>query len=246
MNIIVTENYAKSCEIAAEEIINLVLENPKAKLGLATGGTAQNVYPCLVDAYERKRVSFANVSTVNLDEYIGMSPDNPLSYRKCMDDWFFDKVDIDKKNTYVPSGENDIQDEIAIFNKKLYNDKMLDFQLLGVGVSGHIGFNEPNAFLTSGVHVENLDQSTIDSNSRFFKSKDEVPNTSITMGIGDIMKAKKIVLIATGENKANVMKELLLNDEIKTQVPVTMLKMHRNCTIILDSALAQNCGYIKK
>ena len=182
MKLIITNSYEESCKYVAQEMVSLVNANPVAKLGLATGGTAEQVYPHLVKAYQDGKVDFSNVTTVNLDEYLGMSPDNPVSYRKCMDNWFFDHVNIKKENTYVASGLNDPQAEIKTFNQKLYGDKLLDFQLLGVGVSGHIGFNEPSAVLTAGVHIEELDESTIQANSRYFDSPADVPTKSITMG----------------------------------------------------------------
>lgn len=243
MKVIVTKNYNESCKAVAEVIIKQVKEDPASKLGLATGGTAENVYPVLVEAYKEGKVDFSGISTVNLDEYIGMDPASPQSYRKCMDSWFFDQVEIDKEKTYCPSGMNKPEDEVKLFNEKLYGDKMVDLQLLGVGVSGHIGFNEPGDKLTAGVHIESLDESTIEANSRFFDSPDDVPRESITMGIGDIMKAKKIVMIVTGENKVPVMKELLTNDNVTCKVPATMLKMHRDVTIVIDEELAAAAGY---
>ena len=243
MNVIVTKNYEESCKYVAQEIINLVNANAEAKLGLATGGTAENVYPHLVEAYKNGLVDFSKVSTVNLDEYLGMSPENPVSYRKCMDTWFFDHVNIKKENTYVASGLNDPAEEIKIFNEKLYGDKMLDFQLLGVGVSGHVGFNEPGDHLVAGVHIENLNESTIQANSRYFDSPDDVPKKSITMGVGDIMKASKIVLIATGESKVPVISKLLADDNVSVDLPVSVLKLHRDATIVIDQQLADLCNY---
>ena len=243
MKIIVTKSYEESCRTVAEEIIKQVKENPSSKLGLATGGTAENVYPFLVDAYKEGKVDFSGISTVNLDEYIGMDPSSPQSYRQCMDSWFFDQVEIDKEKTYCPSGMNKPEDEIKVFNEKLYGDKMVDLQLLGLGANGHIGFNEPGEKLTAGVHIEKLDESTIEANSRFFDSPDDVPRESITMGIGDIMKAEKIVMIVTGENKVPVMKALLTNDEVTCKVPATMLKMHRDVTVVIDEEPAAAAGY---
>ena len=176
---------------------------------------------------------------------ICMSPENPVSYRKSMDTWLFDKINVNKENTYVASGLANVEDEIKLFNQKLYGDKLIDLQLLGVGVSGHIGFNEPHEALIAGVHTEELDESTIEANSRYFDSPNDVPRQSITMGVGDIMKAEKIVLIATGDSKVPVMKELLTNDEVKTSVPVTVLKLHRDTTIVIDEDLAKKVGYIK-
>ena len=244
MRVVVTDSYEDSCRLVAEEIVQLIKIKPDAKLGLATGGTAEQVYPFLVEAYRQGRADFSGVSTVNLDEYLGISPEDPASYRKCMDAWFFDQVNINKSRTYVASGLNDPADEIQKFNKALYEDKLLDFQLLGVGVSGHIGFNEPGEKLSAGVHIEHLDESTVMANSRYFSSVDDVPRESITMGIGDIMKAEKIVLIVTGESKIPVMTRLLQDDFVTPDLPVSVLKLHRDATVVMDKVLAQACGYL--
>ena len=242
MNLVITNSYEESCKYVAQQIIDLVNANPDAKLGLATGGTAEKVYPYLVAAYQDGKVDFSGISTVNLDEYLGMSPENPVSYRKCMDTWFFDHVNVNKDRTYVASGLNDPDEEIKLFNEKLYGDKLLDFQLLGVGVSGHIGFNEPGEHLVAGVHIEHLDESTIMANSRYFDSPADVPTKSITMGVGDIMKAAKIVLIATGDSKIPVISKLFANDNVSADLPVSVLKLHRDATIVIDKALADQCG----
>lgn len=244
MRIIVTESYQETCKVTANIIVKLVNDIPDAKLGLATGETAEGVYSYLVEAYECDLVDFSRVSTINLDEYVGMCAQNPLSYRNYMDRLLFDKVNIKKENTYVPSGTNNVEEEIKIFNKKLYSEKPLDFQLLGVGVNGHIGFNEPGDYLHAGVHVENLAEDTIASNARFFKSIEDVPRRSITMGIGDILKASKIVLLATGSNKVYAIQSIIMDDVITTQVPATFLKLHRDVTVIIDKALAKEVGYI--
>ena len=242
MNLVITNSYEESCKYVAQQIIDLVNANPDAKLGLATGGTAEKVYPHLVAAYKDGKVDFSGISTVNLDEYLGMSPENPVSYRKCMDTWFFDHVNVNKDRTYVASGLNDPDEEIKLFNEQLYGDKLLDFQLLGVGVSGHIGFNEPGEHLVAGVHIEHLDESTIMANSRYFDSPADVPTKSITMGVGDIMKAAKIVLIATGDSKIPVISKLFANDNVSADLPVSVLKLHRDATIVIDRALADQCG----
>lgn len=245
MNVIVTKDYKDSCKIVAGLIEEQVKKDSKSKLGLATGGTAEKVYPYLVDAYRQGRVSFKDVKTVNLDEYVGLSPDNPQSYRNYMDNLFFNHIDIDKKNTYVPSGTNNMKEEIQLFNEKLAEDRPIDIQLLGVGVSGHIGFNEPGEHLIAGVHIEPLSEKTIVSNSRFFAKKEDVPKNAITMGVGDILKAGKIVLIATGDNKAEAIRAVVTNDEVTTRVPATLLKLHRDATVVIDQELARKAGYIK-
>lgn len=245
MKVIVTDSYAASCQTVADIFVEQVRKKPNSKLGLATGGTAENVYPLLVKAYKNGEVSFADASTVNLDEYIGIEPTHDQSYRNYMDKRFFDHIDIDKKNAYVASGINAIEEEIKLFNEKLDEGGKIDIQLLGIGVSGHIGFNEPREALTAGVHIEHLTESTIKANSRFFENESQVPREAITMGVGDIMKAEKIVLIATGLQKAPAIKALLMDDLIYTDVPATVLKMHADTTIVIDRELADAVGYNK-
>ena len=243
MKVIVTKNYEQSCKTTAELILDQVRTYPCSKLGLATGGTAENVYPFIVDACQKGDVDLSKITTVNLDEYMGMDPASEQSYRAYMDKRLFQPAGIDAARTYVPSGKNDPEEEIALFNEKLYGDgHLLDLQLLGIGVSGHIGFNEPGE-LIAGVHIQKLDESTIKANARFFASEADVPTESITMGVGDIMKAAKIVLIATGENKVPALRKLLMDDEVTAQVPATGLKMHRDVTSVIDEELAEKIGW---
>lgn len=243
MKVIITKSYEESCKTVADLIIETVNTKENPKLGLATGSTAEGVYPFLIKAYEEKKVDFSKTSTVNLDEYLGMSVDHEQSYTTYMNKKFFNHINIDKSKTYVANGMNDPAEEIKLFNEKLYGDKMLDLQLLGVGVSGHIGFNEPNSALISGVHIEDLVESTIEANSRFFENKEDVPKKSITMGVGDIMKAERIVLIATGDNKIPAMKSLLMTDKISTDCPVDFLKLHRDLVVVIDENLAKGVGF---
>ncbi|MCI8599491.1 MAG: glucosamine-6-phosphate deaminase [Lachnospiraceae bacterium] len=244
MKIIVTKDYEESCKVVAGFLIQQVQKIPESKLGLATGGTAEGVYPILVEACRQGEVDFSKVTTVNLDEYEGMDPDSEQSYLTYMNKRFLIPAGIDSTKAYVPSGMNDPEKEIALFNEKLYgDDHLIDIQLLGIGVSGHIGFNEPAEELTAGVHIQKLDEGTIQANSRFFENPDDVPREAITMGVGDIMKAAKIVLIATGENKASVIRKLLMDDQITSSVPATVLKMHRDATIVIDKSLAESAGW---
>ncbi|CUH97181.1 Glucosamine-6-phosphate deaminase [Propionispora sp. 2/2-37] len=242
MNIIVTESYEETCREAAGQMIAAIQANPQACLGLATGGTAQGVYPYLIQAYHQQTVSFKDVKTVNLDEYIGLKPDHPQSYRRYMDNHFFDHVDVSPLNTYVPSGCHMLQQEMAIFAGILDVWKR-DIQLLGVGINGHIGFNEPGEVLHARVHMAELAEATIKANARFFASEEDVPKTAITMGVGDILHAGKIVVIATGSQKAGALQKLLNDDEVTTRMPCTLLKLHRDVTVILDRELAQQVGY---
>lgn len=242
MNVIVTDSFQKTCEITARIIAQVIRSKPDARLGLATGGTAQGVYPYLVQAYRNGELDFSRVSTVNLDEYVGLPPEHPQSYRRFMDENLFDLVNIDKRNTVVALGTGDIEENVRKFRKAIA-EKPIDVQLLGIGADGHVGFNEPGRVLYDGAHVEELEQSTIDANARFFASREEVPTHAISMGIGDILRAKKLLLLATGESKAAAMKGLLLSDELSAQNPATMVKTHPDVTVILDRALARRIGY---
>lgn len=242
MRVIVTDSFQETCAIAAGIIADVIRRKPDARLGLATGGTAQGVYPYLVRAYQNGELDFSRVSTVNLDEYVGLPPEHPQSYRRFMDENLFRLINIDQRYTVVPCGVGDIEQNVRDFRAVLA-EKPIDIQLLGIGVDGHVGFNEPGKVLIDGAHVEELEQSTIDANARFFADRDEVPTKAISMGIGDILRAKKLLLLATGESKAAAMKGLLLNDELDMQNPATMVKTHPDATVIIDRALADEIGY---
>ena len=242
MKVIVTDNFEASCRIAAEQIASVVRSKPDARLGLATGSTAQGVYPYLVAANRAGELDFSRVSTINLDEYVGLAPDHPQSYRRFMDEHLFDQINIDKANTVVARGTGDIEANVKSFREALAA-KPIDVQLLGIGVDGHVGFNEPGEVLYDGAHVEELDESTIDANARFFATRSEVPTKAISMGMGDILRAKKLILLATGESKAAAMRGLLLNEELDVQNPATLVKTHPDATVIIDRALAEKIGY---
>ncbi|PKM38596.1 MAG: glucosamine-6-phosphate deaminase [Firmicutes bacterium HGW-Firmicutes-9] len=242
MKVIVTDNFEASCRIAAEQIASVIRSKPDARLGLATGSTAQGVYPYLVAANRAGELDFSRVSTINLDEYVGLAPDHPQSYRRFMDEHLFDRINIDKANTIVAKGTGDIEANVKSFREALAA-KPIDVQLLGIGVDGHVGFNEPGEVLYDGAHVEELDESTIDANARFFATRSEVPTKAISMGMGDILRAKKLILLATGESKAAAMRGLLLNEELDVQNPATLVKTHPDATVIIDCALAEKIGY---
>ena len=243
MKVIVTENYEESCAYAAGIICSLVKEKPDCKLGLATGSTPLPIYRKLIEANNRGEITFKQVHTVNLDEYCDLDGTNKESYRYFMDHNLFDGIDIDKKNTYVPKGTGDHDKNIAGLETKISEGGCIDLQLLGIGNNGHIGFNEASDTLHTGAHIEKLTQSTIDANSRFFERKEDVPVKAITMGIGNILSAKRIVLVASGPSKAEAVKGLICDDTITTRNPSTMIKLHKNATVIIDKALADAAGY---
>lgn len=239
MEIIVSKNYDELSKKAASFIIDLIKEKPDAVLGLATGGTPEGMYAELIKAYEAGEISFKDIKTYNLDEYIGLDGDHEQSYRYFMDKQLFDHVDIDKNNTYVPNGKaEDLEAECKNYEKILEDLSYADIQILGIGTNGHIGFNEPADELILPTHVEPLVEATIEANSRYFDSKDEVPKEAISMGIGSILKAKYIILLASGPSKNEIMK-YFNNDKISTNIPASLIKLHPNVTIIMDEEAAK-------
>lgn len=244
MQVIVAKDNAQIAEIVGEIFVKTVQENPACTLGLATGSSPEGVYAYMVEAGRQGRVDYSKVHSVNLDEYIGLSPEHDQSYRYFMNCHLFDHINIDKANTYVASGLGEPEECVRQFQSVIdSNDR--DIQLLGIGEDGHIAFNEPGEVLHADAHIEALTESTISANARFFASADEVPKTAISMGIGDIMKAKRIVLIASGPKKADAIRGLIMNDDITVQNPSTFLKLHRDVTVVIDEQLAQLVGYCK-
>ncbi|MGL4982339.1 MAG: glucosamine-6-phosphate deaminase [Treponemataceae bacterium] len=242
MNVVVTKDHNESCMLTAKKIADIINANTKAVLGLATGGTAEQVYAELVTLYKAGSVSFKNVHTLNLDEYVGLAGDHDQSYRYFMNKHLFNNVDIDKNNTFVPCGTGNQEQSLAEFQSRLAQ-KPRDFQLLGVGPNGHIAFNEPASALHSDAHIVEIASATIKANARYFATEADVPRKAFTQGMGDIMKAKSLALLATGKVKADAMKALLLNDEITTDCPCTFLKAHPDATIYIDKELADTIGY---
>ena len=242
MNVIICKDYAAVSAAGADIIEKLVREKPDCTLGLATGSSPVGMYQELARRCA-KGLSFKAVHSVNLDEYVGLEPTHDQSYRYFMDDNLFNHIDIDKANTYVAKGVGDVEANLAEFNAIL--DKTdIDLQVLGVGPDGHLGFNEPGDTLYDGAHKEVLDESTIDANARFFASRDEVPRYAVTMGMGNIMRAKKLLMIVSGK-KADAMRALLLTDKIDPRCPCTFLRLHRDATVILEESLAKEIGYIQ-
>lgn len=239
MKVIVTKNYDELSKVAAKEMANVVKNNPKAILGLATGGSPIGMYKELIRMNKDGEIDFSKVTTVNLDEYVGLSGDHPQSYRYFMNDNFFNHINIDKNNTYVPNGlAENIEEECKNYDEKIAKLGGTDAQLLGIGNNGHIAFNEPDEDLVAGTHLTGLTQDTIEANARFFDSIDEVPKTAITMGLGGIMKSKKIIVIASGESKAEAVKAMV-KGKINTNMPASMLQMHRDVVLIVDEAAAK-------
>lgn len=234
MNIIVCENYDHLSDYAKDLVINTINNNDKPVLGLATGSTPEGMYQALIKAYQEKYVSFKDVTTFNLDEYIGLGKENPNSYHHFMDEHLFNHVDIDQDETFVPPGNTDNHEQACIdYEQNMHRHGDIDLQVLGLGVNGHIGFNEPGTPFDTRTHVIELDQSTREANARFFDSIDDVPTHAITMGIETIMESKQIVLLASGDSKKEAVQRLV-NGEEAPDFPASILHRHNNVTVILD------------
>ena len=243
MKVIVTNSYDETCAVIANMIKELVNAKPDAKLGLATGGTPVPIYKKLIEMNKAGEVDFSRVHTVNLDEYCGIPGTHDQSYRYFMDTNLFDHINIDKKNTFVASGMGDFEANARELEEKVREGGAADLQLLGIGNNGHIAFNEASDHLIAVAHTEKLTESTIYANARFFEKKEDVPTMAITMGMGDILAAKKVVLAATGLAKVPAIKGLIMDDVITTQNPSTMLKMHEDAVVVIDRELADAVGY---
>ena len=237
MNVIKCKDYVEASKVAGEIFIEAIKTNPNITLGLATGSSPIGIYKNLIGAYEAKEISFKNVKSYNLDEYVGISRENNQSYYYFMNDNLFNHVDINKDNIHVPYAYQGKEEESA----KAYTEELkkvsVDIQLLGIGANGHIGFNEPGTSFDQETFIVELTEKTREDNKRFFNSIDEVPTHAITMGIADILRAKKIVLIATGSNKAEAVKKLL-SKEITTDFPASSLHNHNDVVVVIDEAAA--------
>ncbi|CAM9108287.1 glucosamine-6-phosphate deaminase [Mycoplasma todarodis] len=234
MKIEIVKDHAAMSARAAEIIANKVNENKNAVLGLATGGTPEVTYKLLVE----KNLDWSSISTFNLDEYSNIEGTHEMSYRFYMNKNLFDHVNINKENTHVPSGMADASIEGPRYDEAIKNAGGIDLQLLGLGQNAHIGFNEPGSLENGGTAEVALTESTINANARYFNSAADVPQTAISMGIGSIMKAKEILLIASGESKAQAVKDLI-EGKVTTEVPASFLQKHANATILIDEAAAK-------
>ena len=234
MNIYHAKDYAALSLIAANLISAQIIQKPDSVLGLATGSSPVGTYRKLVERHEEEGLDFSQIRTVNLDEYKGLSRDNTQSYYHFMHTNLFDFVNI--KESYLPDGTNpDSQKECQNYENLIRSLGGIDLQLLGIGHNGHIGFNEPDSVFASHTHCVDLQERTIKANKRFFDSVDEVPKQAYTMGIGTIMKAKKIILIASGEDKAEIIKKAFLGP-VTPQIPASILQFHPKVTLVADDA----------
>ena len=237
MKVVVVNDYDEMSQFAAELIAEVVEANPQATLGLATGSTPIGCYKLLASFCANNRLSFARVKTVNLDEYVGLPATHNQSYAYFMRRNLFDNIDIDIANTSIPNGcADDIDEECAQYCELLQSIPR-DVQVLGLGSNGHIGFNEPNTPFDCSTHLVNLTASTVRDNSRLFSNPDEVPRQAITMGIAEIMQSRKIILLASGANKAKAVRDMVKGN-ITAKCPASVLQRHKDCVVVVDKAAA--------
>lgn len=230
---------AAAASVKAAEIFDQAIrQNPRIVLGLATGGTPVACYRELIRRHREEQLDFSGVTTFNLDEYVGLGGDHPQSFRYFMQDQLFDHVNLDPASTHLPNGlAEDLTSHAAAYEEAIAQAGGIELQLLGIGHNGHIAFNEPGASLDSRTRVVELTESTIKNNARFFRSADEVPRHGITMGIGTILEAERILLLATGEDKAEAV-QAALEGPVHTDHPASLLRNHADVTFVIDRAAA--------
>ncbi|MBQ0083966.1 MAG: glucosamine-6-phosphate deaminase [Clostridiales bacterium] len=234
MRFIEVDTYEELSKQGAEIIARQIISKPNCVLGLATGSSPVGLYKELIKKYEAGSLDFSKVTSVNLDEYKGLSGGNDQSYRYFMNNNLFNFVNIDKARTFVPCGTSaDAAAECKKYDENIEKLGGIDLQLLGIGFDGHIGFNEPDDKFTKETHIVDLDESTIKANARFFESEADVPRQALTMGMGGIMSAKKVLLIASGESKREIVEKAFFGP-ITPKVPASILQLHNDLTVIFS------------
>lgn len=234
MNYITVKSYEELSRQGANIIAAQVIMKPNSVLGLATGSSPIGIYRELIDRYNKGDLDFSNVTSINLDEYVGLSGDNDQSYRYFMQNQLFNHVNIRRESTFVPNGcATDIDRECAEYDARIQQYGGIDIQLLGIGLDGHIGFNEPADVFVKETHIVDLHESTIQANARFFANENEVPRKAVTMGMGGIMQAKKVLLIANGQAKKEIVKKAFFGP-ITPWVPASILQLHPDVTVIFS------------
>lgn len=238
MRVIVTPDAAEMGRRASEIVLNVLEGRPAPVLGLATGSTPLPLYAELVKANKEGQFDFSTTITFNLDEYLGLPGDHEQSYRKFMNDNLFDQININKANTYVPDGMADDPDVFCTEYEDMIEDVGgVHIQVLGIGSNGHIAFNEPGSSLGSRTRVVDLTEQTIEDNARFFEKKEDVPTQALSMGIGTILEAESIILLATGKNKTDAVKKAL-EGPVTAMVPASALQLHPDVTFVITADCA--------
>ena len=239
MRIIVCKNYEEVSKKAAQIILSQVTLKPNSVLGLATGSTPIGMYENLVKLNKNGDIDFSEVRTFNLDEYYNLPKESDQSYHYFMYQNLFNHININPENIHIPNGmTNDVDAECDRYDSLIKEAGGVDIQVLGIGNNAHIGFNEPTVNFEKGTHLVELEESTIEANSRFFDNIEDVPKKAITMGVGSIFKSKKILLIATGENKAEAIYNTVYG-KVVPEVPASILQFHSDIVLILDKEAAK-------
>ena len=238
MKKMICKNYDALSYLAADIIAEQIKNKPDTVLGLATGSTPMGTYKELVRRNKKGDVDFSGVTTFNLDEYYKISGDNPQSYHYFMYRNLFDHININRNNIHIPDGNTaSVEQECERYDRLIRDAGGIDLQVLGIGSNGHIGFNEPASELITKTHLTALTENTIQDNARFFNHADEVPVHAITMGLGTILKAKRIILLISGKNKAKIFKKAF-EGKITTNLPASLLQLHPDTTVIVDEEAA--------
>lgn len=233
IKVVRVKNKEEISKKAFEIMHELVTSNPKAVLGLATGSSPVGLYELMIRDHKENGTSYKDVTTFNLDEYVGLPKNHPESYYSFMHRNLFDGLDVKEENIHIPSSEGNLEERCDEYNEAL-SKQTIDLQILGIGSNGHIGFNEPDTPFDSVTHIVDLNESTIKDNARFFDDDiSKVPTQAITMGISNVMAAKKIILIANGENKANAIRATVMGP-VDEKVPASVLQNHPDVVIIID------------
>ncbi|MBX8632055.1 MAG: glucosamine-6-phosphate deaminase [Thermoplasmata archaeon] len=239
IRVIVFDDTKSMIAEAVSYLYDVLRTDPESVIGLATGDTFIPFYSMIAETFRKARVSFKDVTTFNLDEYVGLPEDSPHSYHTYMEQNLFSKVDINRKNAHLPDGSAPDPEEAASEYEKLIREAGgIDLQFLGLGRNGHIGFNEPGTSFDSLTHVTELSEGTVLANAHLFGSPEDVPHRAITMGIRTILDARRVVLLAFGENKSVAIRDTFTRG-ITESVPASSLKLHRRATFLLDSAAAK-------
>lgn len=238
MNFYIYKTSEDVAKAAAAIFSATLMQKPDAVLGLATGSTPVPTYQQLIHLNQQGLLDFSRARSFNLDEYVGLAPDHPCSYRRFMNEQLFDHVNIDKANTFVPSGLGDVETNAASYDQMIAQAGGIDLQLLGIGHNGHIGFNEPNdSRFVYATNIIALTESTIEANTRYFDSADQVPRSAISLGMGGIMQAKRVILLATGKGKAQAVYGAI-RGEVTPMNPASVLQLHQNVQFLLDEEAA--------
>ncbi|KIY23802.1 glucosamine-6-phosphate deaminase [Mesobacillus subterraneus] len=247
MEMIVAKNYEELSQISAQMIAEFIQKKQDAVLGLATGSTPVGMYKKLIGYHNKEGLDFSKIITFNLDEYVGISPNHPQSYHKFMKETFFSHINISTSNIHIPRGDQpQIEKQCESYEQAIKDAGGIDIQVLGIGSNGHIGFNEPGSSPEEKTRVVQLTESTIQANARFFGDEALVPRLAISMGIKTILESsKKIILLASGEEKANAVQGMI-EGEISTQLPASLLQLHKNVIVIADQPAAKNLKMINK